>query len=78
MKVNTKVKTKISSIKDHINHMQDSGIYISNQNIFSIRTPTIKIQTKKLPENIYNSYDERSLYSSKFINEEHEFKLKSD
>ena len=78
MKAHTKGKTKISTIKDHINNMQDSGIFISNQNLFSIKTPVIKNQKKNQPENIYNSYDESSLYSSKFIKEEHEFKLKSD
>ena len=28
-KLNTYIKTKISSIKDHISHMQESGIYIN-------------------------------------------------
>jgi hypothetical protein len=78
MKAHTIGKTKISTIKDHINNMQDSGIFISNQNLFSIKTPVIKNPKKNQPENIYNSYDESSLYSSKFLKEEHEFKLKSD
>lgn len=30
IKVNPKINTKISSIKDHISHMQDSGIFINN------------------------------------------------
>ena len=43
-----------------------------------MKTPNKMNKIKNQIVNVYNSYDERSLYSSKFINEEHDLKLKSE